>query len=430
MWPMRCGKPSTGTCSPTHRVVGTGRPESVRGGISPAFQAGPARTLRPHRRGRPIGWPAHWTGTSPPTGTRSCPRRSAPPRRRPRSRRARRSWPSRPGCRRRSGLPSGSWWDHDGALAVVFTGLPGGDLVLPVRLPQGAGQWAHLAHFLADPNVWHKIDLVRVRDRKAPGGWRYYAHLLVHQAGYQSPATQARRGEIPPAGAPAWTPMCPTCRWRRSPTSSPTAGGRADRLTAEQQAAADEQPREPGPGSGRWIGRGATPMPTSTVRRCGSTSAPHAAPTTGWRPARSPTPAGPGMPAPTGCRCAPTATTRLSGRYRRTRADHAAECPQRQSGQTRPRWRHRRADRGHPRQYHHRRRQQHQHLGSLWGKRIALFSPGMLVAALSECAAAGGQLSPRRHPPNRAVPALPMRGTGPQDTGPAHPRTAHTAGCS
>jgi hypothetical protein len=35
-------------------------------------------------------------------------------------------------------------------LAVVFTGLPGGDVVLPVRLPQGAGQRAHLAHFLAD----------------------------------------------------------------------------------------------------------------------------------------------------------------------------------------------------------------------------------------------------------------------------------------
>ncbi len=93
--------------------------------------------------------------------------------------------------------PSGSWWDHDGALAVVFTGLPGGDLVLPVRLPQGAGQWAHLCHFLAHPAVWHKIDLVRVRDRKAPGGWRYYAHLLVHQAGYQSLATRSRRAAIP-----------------------------------------------------------------------------------------------------------------------------------------------------------------------------------------------------------------------------------------
>jgi hypothetical protein len=67
---------------------------------------------------------------------------------------------------------SGSWADHAGALAVVFTGVPGGDVVLPVRLPQAAGQWGHLSHFLADPAVWHKIDLVRVRDRKAPGGWR------------------------------------------------------------------------------------------------------------------------------------------------------------------------------------------------------------------------------------------------------------------
>ncbi|MHA7650351.1 hypothetical protein ACX9NE_10795 [Mycobacterium sp. ML4] len=87
---------------------------------------------------------------------------------------------------------SRSWADHDGALAVVFTGLPGGDMVLPVRLPQGAGQWAHRTHFLADPAMWHKIDLVRVRDRKAPGGWRYYAHLLVHQAGYASDATRVR----------------------------------------------------------------------------------------------------------------------------------------------------------------------------------------------------------------------------------------------
>ena len=92
---------------------------------------------------------------------------------------------------------SGKWADHHGALAVVFTGLPGGDVVLSVRLPQGAGQWAHLSHFLADPAVWHKIDLVRVRDRKAPGGWRYYAHLLTHQPGYQSAATRARRSQIP-----------------------------------------------------------------------------------------------------------------------------------------------------------------------------------------------------------------------------------------
>ena len=45
--------------------------------------------------------------------------------------------------------------------------------------------------------MWHKIDLVRVRDRRTPGGWRFYAHLLVHQAGYEAPSTQARRTQIP-----------------------------------------------------------------------------------------------------------------------------------------------------------------------------------------------------------------------------------------
>jgi hypothetical protein len=59
------------------------------------------------------------------------------------------------------------WADHCGVLAVVLTGLAAGDMVLPVRLAQGAGQWARLCHFLADPAVWHKIDLVRVRDRKS-----------------------------------------------------------------------------------------------------------------------------------------------------------------------------------------------------------------------------------------------------------------------
>ena len=31
---------------------------------------------------------------------------------------------------------SGKWGDYSGAMAVVFTGLPGGDVVLPVRLPK------------------------------------------------------------------------------------------------------------------------------------------------------------------------------------------------------------------------------------------------------------------------------------------------------
>jgi transposase len=95
---------------------------------------------------------------------------------------------------RRPERPS-SWWDYSGPLVLVFNGGPrsrAGDLVLPVRLPQGAGRWPHLVHFLDCPERWHKVDLVRRRDASAVGGWRYEAHLMVLGAGYRSPATQAR----------------------------------------------------------------------------------------------------------------------------------------------------------------------------------------------------------------------------------------------
>jgi hypothetical protein len=89
-----------------------------------------------------------------------------------------------------------TWWDHTGPLTVVFAGGPDsrkGDLVLPVRLPSGAGQWPHLVHFLGRPESWHKIDLVRRRDASAPRGWAYEAHLTALTGGYASPATRARR---------------------------------------------------------------------------------------------------------------------------------------------------------------------------------------------------------------------------------------------
>ena len=94
-------------------------------------------------------------------------------------------------------LTARTWRDHGGPLAVVYTGLPGGDLVMPVRLPQGSGQFPRLAHFLSDPACWHKIDLARVRDRRAPGGWRYYAHLTVLGPGWTSPATREARQNAP-----------------------------------------------------------------------------------------------------------------------------------------------------------------------------------------------------------------------------------------
>ncbi|MFD8869214.1 transposase [Streptomyces sp. NPDC059590] len=88
-----------------------------------------------------------------------------------------------------------SWFDHNGPLTVVFAGGPtgGGDIVLPVRLPQGAGRWPYLLHYLDDPSRWHKIDLVRRRDPAAPGGWAYEAHLMVLAPGHASPATHTRR---------------------------------------------------------------------------------------------------------------------------------------------------------------------------------------------------------------------------------------------
>jgi hypothetical protein len=89
-----------------------------------------------------------------------------------------------------------SWWDYSGPLVVVFNGGPGsraGELVLPVRLPQGAGRWPRLLDALGRPERWHKVDLVRRRDASAAGGWAYEAHLMVLGPGYTSPATRARR---------------------------------------------------------------------------------------------------------------------------------------------------------------------------------------------------------------------------------------------
>jgi hypothetical protein len=91
-----------------------------------------------------------------------------------------------------------TWWDHTGPLTVVFASGPDshkGDLVLPVRLPSGAGRWARLVHFLGRPEAWHKIDLVRRRDASAPRGWACEAHLMVLTGGYASPGTRARRAK-------------------------------------------------------------------------------------------------------------------------------------------------------------------------------------------------------------------------------------------
>ena len=293
--------------------------------------------------------------------------------------------PSRPASK--------SWWDHDGGLAVVFTGLPAGDLVMPVRLPQGGGQWPHLAHFLAEQHSWHKIDLVRVRDRKAPGGWCFYAHLLIHGRRYQSPSTIARRAEIPAgrragvdanvsnvsvASFPDHRPQgLVVGRVDCTPAQHKAAAG-ADKETRARHKALDRSRRNTntdqyGPSvrqHKRAERRTAAGLPTRQVSNPG-----------GARHSR-----GDGVP----LRAYRHDT--LSGRYQRTRCDHGAAA--RRTSQ---------AKQARAAQVAAQIVATHGNTitvedcriatwARLWGKRIALFSPGMLVTALDhECHATGGQ---------------------------------------
>lgn len=90
-----------------------------------------------------------------------------------------------------------SWWDHEGPLVVVLTGVGVGDIAVPVRLPSSPSSQSHVDHHLADPSRWHKIDLVRTQDPTIVGGWRYEAHLMVLTHPYVSPGTAAVRAQVP-----------------------------------------------------------------------------------------------------------------------------------------------------------------------------------------------------------------------------------------
>jgi hypothetical protein len=273
---------------------------------------------------------------------------------------------------------SGSWADHRGVLAVVFTGLPGGDVVLPVRLPQGAGRWAHLGHFLADPTVWHKIDLVRVRDRRAPGGWRYYAHLLTHQRGYQSWATRARRAEVPAgrrAGVDANVSNLSVASF---------FGGLAEQLAIEQITCDAVQQQAAARAAQRARNR-----QRALDRSRRNTNAEQYGPS-----ARQITnPGGPRAARADGMPRRAYRHDRLSRGYQRTRTDHATQA--RAASQ---------AKGARAREVAARIVATHGNTITVedcsistwarrWGKRIALLSPGMLVAALKrECETAGGTL--------------------------------------
>ncbi len=277
---------------------------------------------------------------------------------------------------------------------MVFTGLPAGDVVLPVRLPQGAGQWAHLSHFLSDPSIWHKIDLVRVADRKAPGGWRYYAHLLVYQSGYQSPATKARRAEIPAgrrAGVDANVSILAMASFPREcpeqlvvdrihfTSEQQQAARRAAAKAQARQKALDRSRRNTNPEQYQ-------PSPRQAARTARRQQ--HA-----LVPRQITNPGGPRHALADGVPLRAYRHDRLSGHYRRARADHAAES--RSASQAK----HARAAQVAARIVAaHGNTITAEDCGiwtwaRLWGKRIQLFSPGMLVAALKrECESTGGAL--------------------------------------
>jgi hypothetical protein len=303
--------------------------------------------------------------------------------------------PVRPTCRK--------WVDHRGPLAVVFTGLPAGDVVMPVRLPSGAGQWAHLSHFLADPAVWHKIDLVRVRDRRAPGGWRYYAHLLTHQGGYQCPATQARRAATPTGRRGGADANVSNLAVASFPTEHPDQllvdhiRCDADQQAAAARAAKSARGRQRALDRSRRNTNADQYGPSARQQKRARRRA-----TVGLPVTRVTNPGGPRASRSDGVPLRAYRHDTLSRRYRRTRTDHAAQArAASQAKQARARdiaarivaihgntitvedctvstW------------------------ARLWGKRIALFSPGVLVYALAhECRATGGRLA-------RAAPA-PLR---------------------
>ena len=150
----------------------------------------------------------------------------------------------------------------------------------------------------------------------------------------------------------------------------------------------------------------------------------------GWRPARSPTRAGRGMPAPWDAAAGlpPRQALRQLSAHPRRSHQRGARC---QSGQTRPCPRGRSADRGHPWQFDHSGGLQHLGLGQVVGQEDSAVQPRDASHGV------GGRMcgrrwpaAPCRDPVHRAFPALLVRGAGAENPWPSAPTSAHTAGCT
>ncbi|KAK1177733.1 zinc ribbon domain-containing protein [Streptomyces sp. NBS 14/10] len=294
-----------------------------------------------------------------------------------------------------------TWWDHTGPLAVVFASGPDsrrGDLVLPVRVPQGPKRWARVEHFLNSPALWHKVDLVRRRKASAPGGWVYEAHLMVLGPGYASPTVRRMREQAAALGRIGGVDgNVSNLSIVSLPTSlDPTDGAPASSeitLTEVEKARLEKQARNRR-GRARALERSRRAtnaaqygLSKKQVRRAERRAAKGLKPKTvmvpgGRRAARSD-----GVPKQAFHR------DQLSGSYRKTRArqtEAAASAVEHRRHRARDVARQIIAIHG-------------PHLTvedcdirtwyRLWGKRLSQTTPGMLISALeAECEAAGGRL--------------------------------------
>ncbi len=157
--------------------------------------SGPARTPRPHplwETYRLVGTlDGHFVAYQHP----QLPAEHHHRRRRSASRRARRCLAQPAGCAAPAGRRAGRGPITTGRCGGVHRPA-GGDLVLPVRLPQGRAVGSP-GHFLADPSVWHKIDLcgADLQSTRSAGGITRTCWCI--EPVFESASTRVRRAEIP-----------------------------------------------------------------------------------------------------------------------------------------------------------------------------------------------------------------------------------------